>query len=365
MPILQALDVAELTDVGKKRQRNEDASRMVVPLGNVPDNALGGVFIVADGMGGLGGGDVASRIAVDEMVRRYFAPDNKDTDVKRRFYDALEGANVAVREQAPKLGLQRIGSTCAGMVVREDGEALIFNVGDCRVYRARNGVFERISYDQSIMERQREAGMSEEAIKAARSSVVTAFLGQPIPIQPIMKREKVQNGDVYVICSDGLWSLAEAPEIERIVLRHTAADAARRLVNLALRRGGTDNITVIVLRIGAPPPRGVLLPLAFLAAAGLLALGALYIDGASFTPNPSIATPGALILTEEATQPATVEAAATQEAIAPTADPTAESTVESTLEPTLESTIEPTAEIPVEVTVEATAESTPPPSESF
>src|SRR4030095_957449 len=99
----------------------------------------GALFIVADGMGGLGGGDVASQYAIDEFVRRYYGTVTTEKEVGARFQIALEAATVKVREQAPRLGLPRIGSTAAGVVLEASGRAMIFNVGDCRVYRIRNG----------------------------------------------------------------------------------------------------------------------------------------------------------------------------------------------------------------------------------
>lgn len=252
--VFGSLDVAELTDVGIKRQRNEDASRMLVPPPDVPEAVFGALFIVADGMGGLGGGDIASKSAIDEVVRAYYDLNNRQRDLAVRLQDALESANIFVREQAQSMGLTRIGTTAAGLVLTPDGEAIVFNVGDCRVYRVRNGHMERLSRDQSVMERQIEAGVvTEEAARAMRNSMVTAFLGQPMTIVPHYHRVKVQPGDVFLICSDGLWSLAETDEMLRIIRRSPARAAVRRFINLALKRGGNDNITAILVRFGRPP----------------------------------------------------------------------------------------------------------------
>jgi serine/threonine protein phosphatase PrpC len=259
-----ALDLAELSDVGLKRQRNEDASRMLVPPAGAPEAQFGALFMVADGMGGLGGGDVASRSAIDEIVRYFYNVENREKDPAARLQSALESANTFVREQADAVGLPRIGSTAAGVVLTSDGEAVVFNVGDCRVYRIRNGQIERLSRDQSVMERQIEAGMmTEEAARAMRNSMVTAFLGQPLPIVPYFHRVKAQPGDTFIICSDGLWGLAEADELLRIMRKTPSRTAVRKFVNLALSRGGNDNITAVAVRLGNPPARRLswLLPL--------------------------------------------------------------------------------------------------------
>ena len=186
----------------------------------------------------------------------YYDLKNREPDPATRLQSALESANIFVREQADAVGLPRIGSTAAGVVLTSDGEAVVFNVGDCRVYRVRNGQIERLSRDQSVMERQIEAGiMTEEAARAMRNSMVTAFLGQPLPIVPYFHRVKAQPGDTFIICSDGLWGLAEAGELLRIMKKTPSRTAVRKFVNLALSRGGNDNITSVVVRLGNPPAR--------------------------------------------------------------------------------------------------------------
>jgi serine/threonine protein phosphatase PrpC len=255
---LQTLDVAERTDVGLVRKRNEDASKMLIPPPGSPEEAWGALFMVIDGMGGLGGGDVASRYAVQEIARHYYTDGGVDEtqtfEPKTRLYKALQAASDTVREQAPLLGLPRIGATAAGVVVSTSGKVLVFSVGDCRVYRLRNGQIEQISRDQSVMQRQIEAGIVPEfSAQSARSSMVTAFLGQPIPLEPNFEEDQAQQNDIYIVCCDGLWSLVDADEIARIVKGAPAEAAAGKLIKLALKRGGHDNVTVIIVRLGKAP----------------------------------------------------------------------------------------------------------------
>jgi serine/threonine protein phosphatase PrpC len=251
--VLLILDAAALSDVGRKRQRNEDTNRMLLPPPDADQAALGALYVVADGMGGLGGGDVASRIGADELVRGYYETSAK-SDPESRLRAALQYASVQVSQQAPRIGLPRIGATAAGMVIQRNGEALVFNVGDARVYRVRGGQIERLSHDQSLMEQQIEAGMSaSHAAEQTNSSLVTGFLGQPVQLQPEIRREQTDKGDVYVICSDGLWSLLDASEIKRAVRTKPVQAGSRQLIQMALKRGAPDNVTVIVIRIGKPP----------------------------------------------------------------------------------------------------------------
>src|SRR5512143_641618 len=162
---LKVLDAAERTDVGLVRQKNEDTSKILIPPSGSSYETWGALFMVVDGMGGLGGGDVASQYAVEEIARHYYtdegSPDQTQTfESSSRLYKALQVASDIVRDQAPRLGLPRIGATAAGLALLPSGEAVIFNVGDCRVYRLRRGAIERVSHDQSVMERQIEAGLA-------------------------------------------------------------------------------------------------------------------------------------------------------------------------------------------------------------
>jgi serine/threonine protein phosphatase PrpC len=295
---LAQLDVAFLTDQGYKRQKNEDSCRVFVPPPNTPERAFGGLFVVADGMGGLGGGDVASQAGIDQFARYYFDPSIREAELSARLEAGLEAANQFVRNQAERVGLLRIGTTAAGMALRSNGQMALFNVGDCRVYRIRDGKLARLSEDQSVMERQIQSGqLTEEEARASRNSMVTAFLGQPIPIQPYMRRQQVERSDVYVICSDGLWSLIEADEMLRLARNAPAHKAVKDLVALALKRGGTDNVTVIVARFGkgggiTPRWRNALLlsGVVGLLTAGALALRNQQIGNASPPPPAAIAT---------------------------------------------------------------------------
>jgi serine/threonine protein phosphatase PrpC len=248
----RTLDVASLSDIGLKRQRNEDFCEYRIPSPDSPEYARGALFILADGMGGMGGGDVASKTAVQEIVQQYYAVTS--TDPLSALKATMEVANIAVRAQAERVNLPRIGATAAGLVLLPDGEALWFNVGDSRVYRVRQNSIEQISRDQSVLQHQLDAGyISEEEARVARNVNVTAFIGQPTPIEPVYRRAEAQLGDVYILCSDGLWDLVEPNEILHIVQHTPSQAAARKLIALARKRGAPDNVTVILVRLGTAP----------------------------------------------------------------------------------------------------------------
>ncbi len=251
---LVALDVSGQTDIGMKRQKNEDSYEYRIPTSGSPQSQYGALFMVADGMGGMGGGDFASQTAVKEVMQRYYAPETADINPLALLRAALEAANEAVREQAKLLNRARIGSTAAGLVLMPSGEALLFNVGDSRVYRVHQSYIELMTHDQSVMQGQIDGGLiSEEDARQARNVNVTAFIGQPMPLQPVFRRTQAQLGDIFVICSDGLWDLVEPHELLNTVQRMSAEAAGRKLIALARQRGGPDNITVIIVRLGPKP----------------------------------------------------------------------------------------------------------------
>jgi serine/threonine protein phosphatase PrpC len=257
---LPVIDVAGQTDVGKKRTRNEDFYKILVPPRGVQQEKLGALFLVADGMGGVGGGDIASKSATEEIIREYYDTKSSQDSPQQRLQTALESANSYLQKQAARVGLQRIGSTVAGAVLTSTDEVVVFNVGDSRVYRVRQGKIEKLSQDQSVMAKQIESGLlTEEEARVERNNNLTAFLGQPIPLTPVYRKASARKEDILVICSDGLWSLVEDNEILEVVQNNTAKQAVQKLVNLALKRGAPDNVTVIVLRIGVP---AALLPFA-------------------------------------------------------------------------------------------------------
>jgi protein phosphatase len=248
---LSSLDVAAHTDIGPKRARNEDTISTMIPAEGSAEHPLGAAFIVADGMGGLGAGDVASQTAVAEFTRRYFSTSTVETDLLQRFKLALESASARVRDQAARLGLPHIGSAAAGMLIQPSGTLLLFNVGDCRVYRVRHRKIERMTRDQSVTEKQLALGrITPEEARQARSSQVTAFIGQPMPLHAYVEMDQGEQGDIYILCSDGLWGTIDAATMQAVVQHRSARAAAQALVSLALARGTRDNVSVVVIRVG-------------------------------------------------------------------------------------------------------------------
>lgn len=251
------LDVAQLTDVGRKREHNEDNMAYVIPKDPQVMAVKGALFIVADGMGGHAAGEVASEIAVDTVSNVYYMDDNED--VAGPLLSAIKRANVAIHQRAAENMLRSgMGTTCVAAVLRGN-MAYIANVGDSRAYLIRQGQARQISQDHSWVAEQVRAGLltEDQARTHAQRNVITRCLGTQADVEVDVFREPVQEGDTLVLCSDGLSGLISDEELMRIVERAVPQESVYHLVERANENGGPDNITAIVVRVqevGVEPP---------------------------------------------------------------------------------------------------------------
>jgi protein phosphatase len=221
------------TSVGRVRQVNEDSYLAVPPL-----------FVVADGMGGHGAGDVASRIAIEEMaacvaLRPLFA---------EAVLTALEHANrhIIERDEA-----NRMGTTATGLAALEAAggdHLMVFNIGDSRVYQLSGGHFQQLTVDHSEVQELVLAGVitREQARTHPRRNVVTRALGSSKGLHPDHWLLPAVRGDRYLICSDGLFSELPDDAILPLLAAGDPQQAAAALVAAANEAGGHDNVTVIV-----------------------------------------------------------------------------------------------------------------------
>lgn len=224
------------TDVGCVREHNEDSLVVAPPL-----------YVVCDGMGGHAAGEVASEIAVDVIARR--APLTPDATALGQ---AVEEANLAIIEGA-RTGKGRAGMGCTCTAAMLDSERLVIaQVGDSRAYLLHHGRLQQLTRDHSLVADLVEAGQitPAEARVHPQRSVITRALGSDPLTQPDLLEINVETGDRLLLCSDGLTSMIEDDEVERI-LNHTADPqlAASQLVNAAIAAGGYDNVTVIVVDV--------------------------------------------------------------------------------------------------------------------
>jgi PPM family protein phosphatase len=239
------LDAYALSIAGR-RSNNEDAVCARPDLG---------LFVVADGLGGYDGGEIASALAIDtihELVRRTAADADVTWPYKLDPQRTLAENEVIVatrlagdRINARRKGeLVQMGSTV--VVVRiADGRAVVAHVGDSRVYRLRDGELSQLTIDHSLVSQMIAAGMQPDAAFPFRH-VITRALGMPAS-EPDVATQLVEEGDTYLLCSDGLYDPLDEATIAKL-LAGPPAEACRALVDAAYEAGSRDNISAIVVR---------------------------------------------------------------------------------------------------------------------
>lgn len=250
----QQVQYASISDIGFRRQNNQDS--LIVQICSDQDvwNKHGHLFLVADGMGGHAVGELASKIAVDTIPHTFFK--TRDQKVADALKNSIEVANGAIYNRGMmNREFERMGTTCSALVLSPEG-AIIGHVGDSRVYRIRNGRIDQLSFDHSLQwELIRQGRMDpEEVFLHEPRNVITRSLGPEEAVQvDIEGPYPISPGDVYLLCSDGLTGHVEDAEIGMIASGLPPGDACRLLVNLANLRGGSDNISVVVAKVGALP----------------------------------------------------------------------------------------------------------------
>ena len=238
------IEWGEQTDVGRQRTSNQDCSGMAVAPG---DGAR--LWIVADGMGGHAGGEIASRIAVDTAIASFAEGDG---DLAGRLRAAIVAANRAVLNAAQQdRALTGMGTTAVAIAVA--GESVcVANVGDSRAYRIRRARIEQLTRDHSVVaELVRRGHLSEdEAMLHPRRHEVLRSLGFEWDLDVDVEPAEAAAGDTFLLCSDGLSGVVDDAEIASLCAKRRPSDAARALVDAANARGGPDNITVQVIHFG-------------------------------------------------------------------------------------------------------------------
>jgi len=242
------LRVAQLSDVGRARDHQEDSIGIVEPSDPAILQRKGRLYLVADGMGGHNAGEVASQMAAAEIPRAYYA--DPSPDIPTALTNAVVAANQAIVQHAQAAAGQIGMGTTATLAVVREREVIIGNVGDSRTYLMRSGALTQVTQDHSLVAAQARAGVltPEQARNHPQRNVITRALGKMDSAQPDFFNGSLQAGDSLILCSDGLSTMVTDDEIQDIVGKSAPADAVRRLVDLANERGGLDNISVIVVR---------------------------------------------------------------------------------------------------------------------
>ena len=238
-----------LTDRGLVREQNEDSLILLEDAG---------VFVVADGMGGHAAGEVASAMAVETMQKVTKLPVWGQFDAiwkNARTMMAFAGYEEANRQimhaSLTNVSQRGMGTTMVSAVVYKDSVDII-NLGDSRAYRIRNGVIEQISHDHSLVQELIDTGKlkTPEEIEAfPYKNIITQALGTQPTIRPDIFSNPIVPGDIYLLCSDGLFNELTDAEILKIIqdAERNPQKASETLVNQAKLHGGKDNVTVVLV----------------------------------------------------------------------------------------------------------------------
>lgn len=235
------------SDVGKARQINEDSYYISKPEDNI------NIFIVADGMGGYNGGEIASKLAV-ESAKNYIisnfenSKEDKET-LLSLVKSSLQYANMVVYEKANEnTELKNMGTTMDVCLIYQN-KAFIGHIGDSRVYRIRKEFMRKLTKDHSYVQQLLDEGKitKEESINHPKKNMLIKALGCTKFIEPDAMVKGFIKGDILLMCSDGLTNMVEEKEIYKI-LKENNENPSKELIEKANEAGGLDNITAVIIK---------------------------------------------------------------------------------------------------------------------
>lgn len=239
-----AIEIGNLTDVGRKRTQNEDYFGFFETAGEV-------LAIVADGMGGHTSGEIASRMAV-EIIHDNYSKERDDKDVLEALRSAFQIANFTILQKSlEQERLNGMGTTATALVLRGD-QAFLGHMGDSRAYLFRDSTVSQLTKDHSVVERMVDQGLlsREEAKHHPQKNVIYKTLGVNMDVEvDLLGPIPATVNDVFLLCSDGLTNFVSDQELLATVTRESPQIACKTLIHLANQRGGLDNITVQILKV--------------------------------------------------------------------------------------------------------------------
>ncbi len=255
MSLSDRLEIANFSDTGRRREHNEDSTL---------SDCAQGLVVLADGMGGYEAGEVASAIAVTATHHQikaglpHLPPGRLDKEsglthesilVKKAIIQANSGIYNTAQSHPECQGM---GTTIVVSLFRQ-AQIIFAHVGDSRLYRQRNNEFTRLTRDHSLIEELIAQGFytPEEAAQNTPKNLVTRALGIDPEVEVDVAEETISPGDIYLLCSDGLNDMVEDEEIHLTLSKYSAnlAQAGQELVDLANKKGGKDNISVVLIRV--------------------------------------------------------------------------------------------------------------------
>lgn len=234
------------SDIGKARDMNQDSYYVSQPSETV------GLYIVADGMGGYNGGEIASKLAIisakNYIENNFVKTEHSKEELQNLVKNAIEYANMVVYEKSKEdKSLEGMGTTIE-VVLACDNRIYIGHIGDSRVYRIRKNIIRKLTVDDSYVQKLLKDGKitKEEARSHPKKNMLTKALGCTSFVEPIVTVKGFLKDDIIVITSDGLTNMVNDEEILKII-NEDIEKASEKLVEKANEAGGLDNITVVIV----------------------------------------------------------------------------------------------------------------------
>ena len=252
--VLLGLKVAGKTDLGRVRENNEDKFEFFCPSDDSELASKGSVFIVCDGMGGHEAGQIASELACKTFIDVYRK--HPSTEPEEAARSAVLAANRFVLDVSRAVPSRKgMGCTLSAAILVQD-KLVIAQVGDSRVYRLRDGELTMLTNDHTWIEETVAAGMMprEQAEQSPYRHVITRAIGTEADVKPDIFTFDIRKGDELLICSDGLTNHVSDDELLRELTTTGPSEAGWNLVNAALVDGGSDNTTVLIVRVDSIEP---------------------------------------------------------------------------------------------------------------
>lgn len=234
------------SDIGKVREMNQDNFYIADQNDSVK------LFIIADGMGGYKGGEIASKLAIDSSknyILNNFEEAKKDKEkIIELLRSAIEYANMVIYEKSKKIEELNSMGTTIDICLIQSGKAYIGHVGDSRVYRLRKEIFRKLTTDHSYVEQLLKQGniTKEEAYNHPKKNMLTKALGCTAFVEPDILVRGFQKNDILLMCTDGLTNMIKENQICQII-KEDPEKATENLVNKAIEFGGLDNITAVII----------------------------------------------------------------------------------------------------------------------
>jgi protein phosphatase len=253
--LTDALQIVSITDPGRVRGHNEDC---------VESRPEFGIVVLADGMGGYNAGEVASGMATSSITAGLAQAWTRDALKSLDRDQAMALSQSVVQEQSAKANAAIYAAAqkdphCAGMgttlvaCLFYDDFLTVAHIGDSRLYRMRNDILEQVTRDHSLLQEQIDAGLisREDARNSHNKNLVTRAVGIDPEVEAEVHSHDVEEGDIYLLCSDGLNDMIEDEEIQMtlITLRSNLELTAQQLVQAANDAGGRDNVSVMLVQV--------------------------------------------------------------------------------------------------------------------